>query len=243
LIPAGPQAQAPCPKGGQYSAAFIGLWVQLVVRAGVSMRGVAAVLEIVSEYTGLTLPIPDATTGRSWLLRLGLAELVKPLEKADDWTLFADHSVQIGEQKLFLLTGVRAAHLPPPGRALQLGDQQLIALAPMIGSDAAMVQAELERAVARIGVPRAIVSDQGTDVKCGVARFCESHPGTLAISDIAHRAAILLKTRFERDERWSRYVKLAGQTKAQVAQTELAGARPPSLRTKARFMNVDPLIA
>lgn len=242
----GPVSSGPaleqCPKGGQHSAAFIGLWVQLVVRAGVSMRGVAAVLELVGEYTGHTFPIPHVTTGRGWLLRLGLAELVKPLEQADDWVLFADHSVQIGSQKLFVITGVRAAHQPPAGLALQLGDQQLIGLAPMTDSNAASVQAELERATVRIGIPRAIVSDQGSDVKSGVARFCEAHPETLAISDIAHRAACLLKPRFEQDERWARFVKLAGQTKAQVAQTELAGIRPPSLRTKARFMNVDPLI-
>lgn len=231
------------PKGGQHSAAFISLWVQLVVRAGVSLRGVAAVLELVGEYVGQPFPIPHATTGRGWLLRLGLAELVKPLEQADDWVWFADHSVQIGTQKLFVITGLRAAHQPPPGQALQLGDQHLIGLVPMTGSDAARVQAALERAAARTGVPRAIVSDQGSDVKSGVAKFCESHPQTLAISDIAHRGACLLKARFERDERWTRFVQLSGQTKAQVAQTELAGVRPPSLRTKARFMNVDPLIA
>ena len=231
------------PKGGQHSAAFISLWVQLVVRAGVSMRGVAAVLEVMGEYLGQQFPIPHVTTGRGWLLRLGLAELVKPLEQAEDWVWFADHSVQIGPQKLFVITGLRAADQPPPGQALQLGDQQLIALVPMTGSDAASVCAALERASARTGVPRAIVSDQGSDVKGGVARFGESHPQTLAISDIAHRGACLLKARFEPDERWTRFVKLAGQTKAQVAQTELAGVRPPSLRTKARFMNVAPLIA
>ena len=66
------------PTGGQHSAAFISLWVQLVVRAGVSMRGVAAVLEVMGEYLGQPFPIPPVTTGRGWLLRLGLAGVRPP---------------------------------------------------------------------------------------------------------------------------------------------------------------------
>ena len=231
------------PKGGQYSSDFIALWVRLVIEGGVSMHGVQRVLDIVGEHLNHVFPCPHFTTGRGWLLRLGLAELRKPLPQADDWILIADHSVQIGKQKLLAVAGVRASQLPPVGQALTPSDLQLISLVPMTNSNAVTVHEALKAAAKRIGVPKAIISDHGADLVGGIRLWRQDHPETREIYDIAHKAACLLKARLEADERWERFVKLVGKTRVHVAQTELAGLLPPSLRAKARFMNVAPLIA
>jgi hypothetical protein len=62
------------------------------------------------------------------------------------------------------------------------------------------------------------------------------------IYDIAHKAACLLKQRFEHDPRWSAFVKHLGQTKFRLQQTELAYLVGPSLRPKARYMNLGPVL-
>jgi hypothetical protein len=100
----------------------------------------------------------------------------------------------------------------------------------------------LEEAVAQTGVPRAILSDHGSDLHGGIEIFREAHPETIELYDITHKAACLLKARMEGDVRWKAYASQLGQTKFALQQTELAYLTPPSQRSKARFMNVDKLV-
>jgi len=59
---------------------------------------------------------------------------------------------------------------------------------------------------------------------------------------VAHKAATLLKSRLERDERWSSFGTRVGQTKFQAQQTEWAFLVPPAQRSKARYLNLEPLL-
>lgn len=68
------------------------------------------------------------------------------------------------------------------------------------------------------------------------------HPRTANLYDVAHKAALLLKSRLEGDERWSRFCTRVGQAKLQTQQTEWAFLVPPSQRSKARYMNLEPLL-
>src|ERR1022692_4342167 len=64
------------PSGGHgYGVSTISLFLRLVLEAGVSLRGVPRVLAVIAEAFGLPLEIPNWTTGRLWLLRLGLGLL------------------------------------------------------------------------------------------------------------------------------------------------------------------------
>lgn len=242
LAPSVTPPEDPCPKGGQYSASLMQLWIQLVTVGNVPLQGVASVLQVVGRYLGHSLPCPDSSTGRSWLLRLGWFELTRPLEIADDWIWIIDHTVQIGQQKVLVIVGLRAAQLPPAGQALKRKDLQLIALVPQVAANQHTVCAELEQAVNRTGVPRTILSDHGADLAAGVRRFQEQHPETIDLYDITHKVACLLKGQFESDARWAQFIAAMSKFKNQVAQTELAGLHPTRLRPKSRFMNVSPVI-
>ena len=96
------------------------------------------------------------------------------------------------------------------------------------------VHRELERVVDRIGVPRLIVSDHGSEVKKGIERFREHHPTPATTYDMAHKGACLLKHRLGADPRWAEFVAQLGRTKAHVQHTELAPLMGPALRPKAR---------
>src|SRR5947209_2278212 len=84
--------------GGQnYSVGLILCVLTLVVDSGVSLRGAPRVLEVVRVQLGLTvvLPeVPDWTTVRNWLLRIGLYLVQRPKVITDDWVWFVDHSCQ-----------------------------------------------------------------------------------------------------------------------------------------------------
>ena len=184
---------------------------------------------------------PHGSTGRLWLMRIGLAALLEPKVIAEDWVWMADHSIQIGRCKCLVILGIRLSVLPV-GRPLKLEDMEPIGLVPMIDSTGPAVAECLEEAVARTGVPQAILHDHGTDLHAGVEIFRRRHPETIELYDITHKAACLLKARLEGDQRWKRYTGKLGTTRGAIQQTELAGLTPPSPRTKARFMNLKEVV-
>lgn len=217
------------------------LWVNLVLTAHSTLRGASAVWNVLRRFVPGLPEAPDWTTGRMWLLRLGCDRLRQPKERAADWIWFIDHTVQIGRQKVLLILGIRASHLPAD-RPLQLADLEPVALVPTERADTAHVHQALRQATAETGVPTAILSDHGAELVGGIARFRQDHPRTRALYDLKHKAACLLKRRLEADPRFAEYSRQMGQCKFQVAQTELDFLVPPGGRRKARFMNLEAFV-
>ena len=105
--------------------------------------------------------VPCFSTIRSWILRVGHYALTRPLDRETPWVWLIDHTMQIGTVKMFAILGCPLNRVPFGERALQLSDLQLVALVPMEKSNAALVDAELVKAVDRVGQPHTIVSDLG----------------------------------------------------------------------------------
>jgi len=220
-----------------YGVDTICLFIRLVMN-GVSLRGASRVLAVIAEAFGLAMDIPDWTTGRLWLMRLGHAMLTSPLEQADDWVWLADHSVQIGQEKCLVILGIRLRDLPRPGVCLRHQDLHLIALVVRKSWTREDVEAALQEAVKRTGVPRVIVNDYGCDLHGGVQFFQAHHVETLEMYDIKHKAACLLKHRLGKEPRWQEFQRQIGTTRCAVQQTELSFLVPPAPKSKARFMNL-----
>jgi hypothetical protein len=206
------------------------------------MRAVPRVFTILYRTLDTKTVIPAASSVRWWLQRLGLYALREPLLMTGDWVLLIDHSVQIGTVKACVILGIRLSDIPYPRRALRFEDMHVIAVIPVEQSTGEIVDAQLEQATQRIGIPRQIVSDGGSDVKKGAALFAERHPETVVTYDAAHHGAIVLKRRFEGDPQWSEYISQLGQLKSRIRQTLDAFLASPSLRPKARYMNLESLL-
>lgn len=225
-----------------YTLQDIFLFLSLVLFGRTTLRCAERVPAVVSAACGLTLGQPVWSTGRLWLLRLGLYKLLRPKVIADDWVLLLDYTVQAGTTKCLLILGVRLSELPPVGQSLQHADLEPIGLVPVENSTQQAVCEQLERVVDKIGVPRAILTDHGSDVQGGIKLFQSRHPQTLEIYDITHKAARLLKRRLERDAHWTEFGRQVGQARRLLQQTALASLLPPPIGEKARFMNLGPLI-
>jgi hypothetical protein len=206
--------------------------------AGVSLRGVPRVLEVLADALGLSVGTPHWTTVRLWLMRLGHAELTMPLHQADDWAWLTDHSVQIGDTKCLAILGIRLCDLPEAGQCLEHRDLHLIALVPSASWTKQDVDRVFEEATQRTGVPRVIVNDHGGDLHGGTLLFQEQHPQTAEIYDAKHKTACMLKQRLEKDLRWQEFHGKVGSTRCAVQQTELAFLTPPAPKLKARYMNL-----
>jgi len=125
-----------------------------------------------------------------------------------------------------------------------LGHEQVepLALFPVTQSNGEVVFQQLEQTIARTGVPREIVSDEGSDLHAGVIQFCHAHPETAPIYDIKHKTALVLKHERHGEAAWEAFCQLATHTRNQVQQTSLAALAPPNQRTKSRYMNADRLM-
>ncbi len=235
-------ADSSTPARGSTPLAVIEVCQQLVVQAGVAMRAVPRVFTILYRKLEATTVIPAASSVRWWLQRLGLYALREPLPRAGDWILLIDHSVQIGTVKVCVILGIRLCDIPYPQNALRFEDMHVIAVIPVEQSTGEIVDAQLEQATLRTGIPRQIVSDGGSDVKKGAALFSQRHPETTVTYDAAHHGAIVLKRRFEKDPQWSEFIGRLGQVKSRIRQTIDAFLASPSLRPKARYMNLESLL-
>ncbi len=205
------------------------------------MRGAAAGLSLIAARLGLDVAMPSFSAVRSWLLRLGCHALTCPLPSGV-WVWLVDHTVQIGACKLLVIVGCLWTDAPLGERPLRQSDLHLVHLSLMKHSTQEAVAVELERAVERTGVPRQIVSDQGSDLNGGVKLFQQQHAGIAHVHDLAHQAANVLKQRWGKDERWSLFLARLAQAGAKLRQTREAHLVPPTVRPKARFMNVGPTL-
>jgi hypothetical protein len=227
-------------RGGRFSLTIVRLAMDLVLQTGSSLRGVAASLRLIAERLGWDLITPSYGAVRSWLLRLGCHALLCPLP-AGAWVWLIDHTVQIGSAKLLVIAGCPLADVPRD-RALRQSDLHLVHLALMEHSTQETVAVELEQAAQRTGNLRQIAADQGSDLEGGIRLFQQQHAGVAHVHDLAHQAANVLKNRWSKDPRWSEFVSKLSQAAAKLRQTRAAHLLPPTVRAKARFMNVRPTL-
>jgi len=231
------------PARHSYSVGVIRLFLQMVVSKATSLRSAAGVLELVAPHLPFVGQTPCANSGRLWILRIGLFLLTREKEKADDWVWMMDHTIQLGTYKCLIIVGVRLSAWEADRRPLRHEDMSLLNLTPMEQSTGVTVHEQLQATLAKTGVPRAIVSDGGADLRRAMELFHEAYPEVQHVYDIKHKMALLLKKELERDERWAGFVKQANKTKLATAQTSLAFLSPPGLKTKARYMNLDSLVS
>ena len=228
------------------------LFLSLVLSA-IGFRAAARALEIVAPlFPAGCAPSPNG--GQLWMLRLGLYELRRPKEQADDWVWIIDHTIQTGNGQCFVVVGVRLAEWealrhqaleedPEAGFALQREHLSMWMIQRVEASSAAVVGRQLQELSEETGVtPCAILSDQGYDVRLGGKLFCENRP-TVVIHDIAHALANALKRHLLKTLEWDKFIADANRSKSKIRQTPYAFLIPPDLKTKARWMNIEPLIA
>jgi hypothetical protein len=227
----------------QYSVAQVLVGISLVVSAATSLRGAGRAVAVIQECMGWVPESPSWSSIRLWLLRVGYYKLTRAKEQAEDWVWIVDHVVQMGQEKCLLIVGIRLSAVPAAGGYLTQTDVEPIAICPVTQSNGEIVYQQLEEARKQTGVPREILSDQGSDLHKGIRQFCQAHPETCSVYDIKHKVAAVLKRELGAERAWQEFSTRATQTIPRVQQTALAALAPPRQRRKARYMNVGELVA
>jgi hypothetical protein len=101
----------------------------------------------------------------------------------------------------------------------------------------------LGRLIAQMGRPAAYLKDGGSDLQKAVDVLEAQGMGSPCIDDISHAAAGMLKRTYQNHPAFERFLSACGRVSGKLKQTLLASLAPPTVRTKARFMNVHRLFA
>ena len=111
-----------------YGPKMIALCLNLAKQVG--FRPAETAMKTVFAWLGIDAKTPSWWSIRLWSCRVGVAQLLEPVEAADDWIWMADHSNQIGSEKVLQILGIRASQLPQPGQPLRRQDLHVLAVVP-----------------------------------------------------------------------------------------------------------------
>ena len=232
-----PALPADPPIGSHgYGPRMISLAVNVAKRVG--LRAAEDVLKICFEWFGVSHAIPSWTAIRGWLLRLGVAAINEPAEPADDWIWLADHSNQIGQEKVLAVLGVRASQLPEPGTTLKHEHVRVLTVKPGLHWKRGDMSNAYDELAERFGAPRAVLVDGAPELRDGAEILKKRGKNPLVLRDFKHKAANLLESMVGNTERFQEFCRHLGRTRAGIQQTELAHLAPLTPKQKARFMNL-----
>jgi hypothetical protein len=170
--------------------------------------------------------------------------MLRPIEKANDWIVIGDLTIDIGTVKCLTFLGVRLGRLENrEDLTLNFGDVDILGLHLTQRCTGEFVQTALEKTRERIGDEIfAVVTDQGAEIKKGTRLFKERHPSTRIFYDMPHKLSLVVKRELINNPKWSEFLKKLMETRRLVQQTELAALMPGVQRSKGRYIDVGYLV-
>ena len=231
--------------------ALVCLALQLFLVARIGVRAVSRVLAVVGPHLGLT-KVPCPQTIRNWVTRLSIVRLQlaasftgaplsqEPFSNGLSWML--DVSIGLGAGKILAVLALDARHHQHNLAAPSLRQVRCVAVAVAASWTGDTIAAFLQRVIAVLGRPAAYLKDGGTDLQKAVRVVGEHGLPSLAIDDISHAVATLLKRHYHQHPLLATFLSACGQVSGKLKQTLLACLAPPTVQTKARFMNLHRLV-
>ncbi|MBF0433269.1 MAG: hypothetical protein HQK83_18455 [Fibrobacteria bacterium] len=134
-------------------------------------------------------------------------ELLKPVEKRDNWIFILDHTIEFGNQKCLLILGITLERFMENRCLIKHEDMDVLQIEITSKTNSDRILKTLKKLVKQTGVPKQIISDYGGDIKRAVRLFCDKYNKTTYSYDVTHKCALLLKHMLQNDERWGSFIK------------------------------------
>lgn len=223
-----------------YGPRMISLCIQLAKRTG--FHACVDAIRILFDWLGIESKIPSWSSVRIWLCRMGIDGLNQSLRPHDDWIWMADHSNQIGKEKVLSILGIRASQLPAPGQTLRHRDVHVLAVVPGTQWKREDVREQYRALAAKIGTPKMLISDGAVELRESADGLGNPGKQPILLRDMKHFAANALERMIGGSDRFQAYLSHLGRTRSSIQQTELSHFTPPAPNSKARFMNFEPTL-
>ena len=216
----------------------------LVINYTVSYRSVPKILKILRPHAEFLekIKIPHFTTVIRWVCRIGYYLLTRSNKKVcstnKPWICIADHTIQVGTNKAFVVIGV-PSKVMNSGKAVQLKDVVALAISVKKSWTGNEVSKVIKKVFNRNGLPSQIVIDGAHNLNNGIRQAIEEMEGNCHITyDITHLLANLMKKKYNCSVRFLEMLEKLSFTSKQITQTEIGYLLPPKLREKSRFLNL-----
>jgi hypothetical protein len=237
-----PQERIALPKE---DVVFLALQLFFVARIG--FRAVCRVLSLLAWALGIK-KAPCPQTIINWVMRLSIVRIEAarslkglplrqaPLTNGLIWLL--DLSIGLGTGKILAVLACDAhSHHLTPG-ALSLDRVHCIGAAVADAWTGDTIAELLSRLIAQMGRPAAYLKDGGSELHKAVAFLGEQELASPCIDDISHAVAGMLKRIYQDHPSFATFLSACGRVSGKLKHTLLACLAPPTVQTKARFMNV-----
>ncbi len=174
----------------------------------------------------------------NWYLKLGYYKLNNISEIPYDWTAIIDSSIKLGNNKLLLVLSVKTEIMNDISKALMIEDVEIVGLFVKETLNSEIVCELLEKTFLKLGQPRQILTDGGTDLIKGISLLKTNSINTL---DIGHFSANILKNIYEKNSQFKELIEFTTNIGFKLRQTVAGWIVPPKLRSKGRFQNISSL--
>lgn len=205
----------------------------MYVYAGYGSRAASKAIEVLNFVFAPSNPyaVPSHTVILDWMKKCGLAELKKsPKTIKDSYSLIIDHSINMGNQQLFLELLVPEAL---SGRPLTRTDVQIAGMQVRDSWTAENVKDVLQITQQKIGSPaKYVTSDNGRIL----VKACKD-AGLIHHGDISHTFGLYLEQVYDKNEEFKKYVANLAVARKYM-HSDLCGLTPPLMRKHSRFMNL-----
>lgn len=212
----------------------------MVLDGAISLRAASRTCSIIDQCEGgHGLDAPCQTTIQNHLLRLGLYLIQRTDQSRNDWIWLLDHTINAGSTKCLIVLAISLEDFRRLTGPMTHRDLTVIAVMPVESSTGEIVDGQLQQLSDQFGTPLATLSDRGSDLKKGIELFQQRHPEVASYYDIVHLVSRAIKRILESDQRWEAYRKGCCRCANFLRQSVLAHLKPPTPKTKARYMNYD----
>ena len=127
--------------------------------------------------------------------------------------MIIDMTIELGTAKCLVIVGIPQAHLPSAkaGRdrlqdidnnsfVLQHQRVKILSIEVLTTVTGEGINNKLEALSKKVGIPRQMIADQGSDIKKGIELFQQKHKDTIYTHDITHQMALFLKPHLKDNE-------------------------------------------
>jgi hypothetical protein len=230
---------------------LVWLALQLFVGARISFRAVSRVLRLLAEVFGIKkAPCPQTLV--NWVTRLSIVRIqsarllqgvslsLAPFTNGFIWMI--DISIGLGSGKILSVLALNARHHQLVAAAPDFQQVHCIAVSVAASWTGETIADLLQRVIVVMGRPAAYLKDCGSELHKALGLLEEQGLASPSIDDISHAVANMLKRRYQEHPHFATFVSACGRVSGKLKQTMLACLAPPTVHTKARFMNVHRLV-
>lgn len=187
---------------------------------------------IMNESLKLSKKKISHTTGLNWIHKIGYYELTKEKERADDWVIMVDESIQLGQEKALIVLGIREKDIDftRPLKYTDMVPLRIIVKTKCGGDEIKEIVKDTGKEIGKI---KYAVGDMGNNIKKGLELSGINH-----LHDVTHKIALIIEKMYSKDEIFIQITNMMSEMRLKYCQTSFAYLIPPVRRNKSRYLNI-----